>query len=241
LESFQHQLQKFDPGIIWLDKKNYVMALNTVAVKVLGSNADKIIGTELLNLHPEKSRAKIAWLLEAARCSVEEPPPQTMMINIPDRVLLIKVSKMEENNEFFGTCMVFYDLTETITEPRKVQQERDGGKPRLLFKIPVYHLNTVMLIDLKHVVYLKADGHYTNIYTEQGGHMCNLSLADLEGRLDTQQFVRTHRSYMINIRYASAFEKVNENFVISLLIKDVARIPVSRGNVQKLKQMLGLA
>ncbi len=163
----------------------------------------------------------------------------TMMINIPDRVLLIKVSKMCGEDGPVGTSMVFFDLTDITTSPRKETGEE--GKPRLLFKLPVYKKNRVVLVNLNDVVHFRAEGHYTNVHTENEQFLCNLSLSDLETRLDPMQYVRVHRSHMINIRFACAFEKVDDQCAIIMKSEDETRIPVSRSNAQKLKSMLGLS
>ena len=125
METFQHQLQKFDPGIVWLDGNNQITALNYVATKVLSANFDEVIGKEILQFHPEKSRSKIKWLLESSTCPTKSPPPMTMMINIPDRVLLIKVAKMYGGTEDVGTCMIFYDLTDITTTPHQGDESED--------------------------------------------------------------------------------------------------------------------
>lgn len=236
METFQHQLQRFDPGIVWLDANNQIMGLNSVAGQIMGADAEAIIGQEILQFHPEKSRAKVQWLLEQAACPAESPPPMTMMINIPDKVLLIKVSKMSGHGQAVGTCMVFYDLTDLTTTPRKDQDESD--KPRLLFKLPVHKQNRVMLVDLDEVVHFKAEGHYTTVYTKAEEYLCNLSLSELEARLPQDKYVRVHRSHMINLRYAKSFEKADEQHNI-VMAGDVI-IPVSRGKVKVLKTILGL-
>lgn len=238
METIQHQLQKFDPGIVWLDSNNRVVAVNGVTMKVLGVNAGEVIGKNILQFHPEASRPKVQWLLESSACPVESPPPMAMMINIPDRVLLIKVSKMFGGGEGVGTCMVFFDLTDVTTTPRQGSDEQD--KPRLLYKIPVYKLNKVMLIDIDTVVHLKAEAHYTTVYTEREHYLCNLSLSDLEDRLTKEKFIRVHRSHVINITFASAFEKVNDKYVITMETPDEVAIPVSRSNVVMLKKVLGV-
>lgn len=238
LESFQHKLEKFDPGIVWLDRNNRVVALNGMASRVLSVRVGQVIGTEVTQLHPEKSRKKVEFLLDSASCPAESPPPMTMMINVPDRVLLIKVSKMWGVDEAQGTCMVFYDLTDITTSPR--ENEDDRGKPRQLFKLPVFKNGRVVLLDLNDVVYFEAEGHYTSVHTESQTYLCNLALSDLEARLDAAQFVRVHRSHMINVQFASAFEKVDEQCMIIMRTKNEARVPVSRSNVQKLKLMFGL-
>ena len=239
LESFQHKLEKFDPGIVWLDRHNRVTALNNLANQVLGVSVGQVIGTEVTQLHPEKSRRKVAFLLETASCPAESPPPMTMMINVPDRVLLIKVSKMWSGDEVQGTCMVFYDLTDITTNPH--ENGGNGDKPRQLFKLPVSKNGRVVLLDVNDVVHFNAEGHYTSVSTEAQSYLCNLALSDLETRLDATKFVRVHRSHMINVQYATAFEKVDEQCMIIMNTRDEIRIPVSRSNVQKLKLMFGLS
>jgi hypothetical protein len=239
VETIEHQLQKFDPGVVWLDQDNRISALNSVAAQVLGANVEEIVGQEILQFHPEKSRPKVQWLLESSACPADSPPPMTMMINIPDRVLLIKVSKMQgRNGGHGGTCMVFFDLTEITTTPRLDRE--DTHRPRLLFKLPVYQQNKVMLVDLDEVVHFKAEGHYTTVYTASEHYLCNLSLSDLEERLDQQRYVRVHRSHMINLRHAKSFEKQQDQCTIVMDTPDEVVIPISRSKVKMLKTMLGM-
>lgn len=237
-ESFQHKLQRFDPGIVWLDTSNRVVALNALASRVLGTSVGQVVGAEISQLHPEKSRDKISFLLQSSSCPADSPPPMTMMINIPDRVLLIKVSKVWGADGCAGTCMVFYDLTDITTGPRL--KGDDDGRPRQLYKLPVFKNGKVVLLDLDDVVHLKAEGHYTNVYTEQQSYLCNLSLSDLETRLDLAKFVRVHRSHMVNVRFASALERIEDQCLLVMRASKEARIPVSRSNVSKLKSMFGL-
>jgi len=239
LETLQHRLQKFNPGIVWLDSGNRVMAMNGVAAEVLAVEYDEVIGEPLLQLHPEKSRDKVEWLLEKSQCPLESPPPMTMMINIPDRLLLIKVSKMIGAGGMVGTCMVFFDLTDITTIPVESGTGR-GDELRRLFKLPVYCDKQVILLDLEDIAFLKADGHYTTVLSRQREYLCNLSLADLEGRLDKDCFIRVHRSYLLNINFAKAFKKVDEQYLIVLNDNDETEIPISRGNAQEVKEILGL-
>lgn len=236
METLEHQLQRFDPGIVWLGADNHIIGLNSVATNILGTEAEAAVGLEILQFHPERSRSKVKWLLEASACPIESPPPMTMMINIPDRVLLIKVSKMLAHGKSVGTCMVFYDLTEMTTAPHRYKIDSD--KPRLLFKLPVQKNKKVMLVDLDEVIHFKAEGHYTTVYTKDEEYLCNLSFSDLETRLSSDKFVRLHRSHIANIHLAKTFEKVDEQCSI-VMVNDVM-IPISRGKVKMVKIMLGL-
>ncbi|WP_156774655.1 LytTR family transcriptional regulator DNA-binding domain-containing protein [Alkalilimnicola ehrlichii MLHE-1] len=244
MQSFEHKLQQFDPGVIWLDDDNQVTAMNAVASRILGVRPGEVLGQEVLQLHPEKSRGKIAWLLESTHaadgCPVKSPPPMTMMINIPDRVLLIKLSRMYgPEGRAAGACLVFYDLTEVTS--REAPRDPVAPRPRQLLKLPVYKNQRVVLLNLEQVVRMRAEGHYTEVFQDGEHFLCNLSLADLEGRLDPTRFMRVHRSHMVNLHFAVALEKEGEQYQLVLQDRNETRIPVSRGNAPRVRALFGLA
>ncbi len=241
METIQHKLQEFDPGMVWLDRDNRILAMNGVAMQTFGAGPGELIGEDVLQVHPESSREKVRWLLDQSSCPATSPPPMTMMINIPERVLLIKVSKMCGGDGEAGTCMVFYDLTDVATRPGGSHGDAPGqdGK-RKLFKLPVYRDKQVLLVDLNSVCYVKADGRYSTLYTESDNYFCNLSISDLENRVDEQFFFRVHRSHLVNLRYAKAFEKIDDQCYLIIDHHDGIKVPISRNKVNSLKQVLGL-
>jgi len=162
----------------------------------------------------------------------------TMMINIPDRVLLVKVSKMFGADASAGICMIFFDVTDITTTPN--QEGESNNQPRRLFKLPVYKNNKILLVNLNDVAHFKAAGRYTDIFTKDDKYLCNLSLSNLEERLSAQEFVRIHRSHMINMSFAKYFAKVDDQCTIIMDTLDEVALPVSRSKVKMLRMMLGL-
>lgn len=259
METLEYQLQKFQVGVVVLDNDNRVLAMNQEAMRALIPYRGDAIGRDILSMHPEKSREKVGWVLEQVRSAEAADgvsPPMTMMINIPDRVLLIRVSRLNAGDDTFGTCMLFYDLTEVATTGNAAGEAdgaRNGAKNgaraanamKTLCKLPVFSKNRIVLVDLNDVIRFQADGHYTCVVTAQDTHLCNLSLADIEPRLAADQFLRVHRSHIVNIRAISAIERKGEGMSLRMS-NDVAadaatEIPVSRSHVGDIKAMLGLA
>src|SRR5262249_21942597 len=150
------------------------------------------------------SQPKVKFLLDQAECPVSNPPPMTMIINIPERVLLIKVSKLSNgHDETTGYTLVFYDITDAVSRDEPAAQRLDArsGK-RQLQKIPTVAGNRIVLVDAASVCYVRAEGHYTWVRTAHGSSFCNLTIGDLEARLPGQIFLRIHRSYLANLEFA---------------------------------------
>ena len=116
-----------------------------------------------------------------------------------------------------------------------------SSRPRQLIKLPVLLQNRVLLLSLDEVVWLQSEGHYTSVHTRDQRYFCNFSLADLEDRLDLDKFLRTHRSYFINIHYANTVERENDNYIVVMDAHDAPRVPISRSRVQEVKVALGLS
>lgn len=128
------------------------------------------------------------------------------------------------------------------TEPAEIDLlEIVDDKPlSRLVKLPVVKDNKKVLIDLDRVESVQANAHYTTVYANGEAFFCDLSLSDLERRLDPARFVRVHRSHMVNVRYAKAFERHNEQAVLVIGDDDERRIPVSRGKMRLLRDPLGI-
>jgi LytTR family transcriptional regulator, CO-responsive transcriptional regulator RcoM len=255
-ESLQHRLERLDLGMVWIDNQNHVTGFNEIAWQLLapageqtlGVSRDRLIGIDLLTLHPAKSREKLALLLGGDgpagvdRCPVRSPPAITMMINIPDRVLLLKVSKMFGAKGLVGACMVYYDLTDVTTAPRIESAAGVGApvQPRQLSKIPVYRANRLVLIEVQDTLRLESNDHYTWIVTAAGRHLSNLSLSDLAERLDPTMFFRCHRSHIVNLRHVTEIERDGDSLYLVFGGPEPSRVPVSRTHARELREIVGL-
>ena len=90
-------LERFDVGIVELDAKRHGVAMNGFARRVLPVEQKQPFDRMVLSFHPERSQPKVEFPLDqASQCPVANPPPMTMIINIPERVLLIKVTRMTD-------------------------------------------------------------------------------------------------------------------------------------------------
>ena len=106
-------------------------------------------------------------------------------------------------------------------------------------KIPFEQNKKIEFADSNTVGAIRADGHYTHLYTREGIRFCPWSITEAEKRLSGNNFHRTHRSYLVNIAEIDAYEKRKETGVC--LFKNypqLSSVPVSRNRVIGLAEVL---
>jgi len=232
-------LERFDLGIVQLDEQRRVVAMNDLARRTLPLKEKQPFDKKVLSFHPERSQPKVAFMLDqAAVCPVANPPPMTMIINIPERVLLIKVSRLSDGAARpAGYTLAFYDITDLVSsEPAKSAHD---DQVRRLRKLPTMAGQKLILVDAEEVHHLHSDGHYTRVVTAEDNRFCNLSIGDLEARLDPEQFLRVHRSHIVNIAAIKALVRERGRLVLQLS-SGGPDIPVSRAAGAELRQRLGM-
>lgn len=231
-------LERSDVGVVQLDRELKVVAMNSFARRALPVEDKKPFEQMVLSFHPERSQSKVKFLLDQAECPVSNPPPMTMIINIPERVLLIKVTKLSDlRGDTAGYTLIFYDITDVVSGD-DIASKRPQAK-RQLQKIPTVSQNRIVLVDADEVTYIRSEGHYTWISTPKGSSFCNLNISDLAERLDGASFLRIHRSYLANLEFAEQI--LRDDGKISLKLRgDNTALPVSRNTVPRLLERLGI-
>jgi two-component system LytT family response regulator len=92
-------------------------------------------------------------------------------------------------------------------------------------------------IQLNDVEYLEADGSYVQIYcTDNRALTVSKNLKYFENALaENKNFVRPHRSYLVNVNFVTGYSKSEGGF---LILKNSAQIPVSRERKQAIQNVL---
>ena len=232
--------EKFEVGVIHLDAARTVLAMNDFARKVLPVGEKQPFDKLVTSFHPPRSKPKVDFLLDqASSCPVAAAVPMTMIINIPEQVLLIKVTRLGDHlGKTTGFVLVFYDVTQVVS------QEAPASEPPQtsvrLTRIPMVANHKVAFVDTAEVLSLESQAHYTRVLTRNGYHFCNLSIGDLETRLDPAQFMRVHRCFIVNLHAVAELGREGSKTHITLQGKNKEPIPVSRSTVTQLRMALGL-
>jgi two-component system LytT family response regulator len=111
----------------------------------------------------------------------------------------------------------------------------------VLNQIPVQRGEAIKLIPMEDIYYIDTKHEYANIHTFDESYLTTYTLAELEKMLDSRNFFRTHRSYIVNLRKVNQIIRLSRNaLVVTLKDQGESRIPVSRRQAAALKDMLGI-
>jgi two-component system LytT family response regulator len=97
----------------------------------------------------------------------------------------------------------------------------------------------IKIIPVHDVFYLEAADDYVKVHTQEGSFLKNKTMGHFEKTLDPQQFVRSHRSYIINIQQITRIDPYEKDNHVAIL-KSGTKVPVSRNGYVKLRTVLGL-
>ena len=106
-----------------------------------------------------------------------------------------------------------------------------------LHRVVIKKSGKIHVISTGDINFLEAQDDYVMIYTDEGKFLKQQTMKYFEQHLDSQQFVRVHRSYIANVTRIERIEPYEKsNFI--LILKDGNKVPVSRSGMQVLKENL---
>ena len=95
----------------------------------------------------------------------------------------------------------------------------------------------IEVVPVQRIDYLVAQDDYVHVHAKGQKYVKQQTLTELEQLLDPARFVRIHRSYVINVESLQKVEPYAKDSRV-VILRDGARIPVSRAGFERLKGML---
>ena len=95
----------------------------------------------------------------------------------------------------------------------------------------------VTLIPVTKLDYAEAQDDYVALASGGHKHLKQQTIASLEAALDPKQFVRVHRSYVVNLERVTRIEPYGKDSRVAVLSSGV-RLPVSRAGYSRLQALL---
>jgi NO-binding membrane sensor protein with MHYT domain len=132
---------------------------------------------------------------------------------------------LPEGQSSQSVALVAEDPVEALRTAPKIPCEKDG---RTLF------------VELKDVVFVRAEGHYSQVFTESHQCFCTWPITEVTERLVPHGFLKVHRSYLVNPAHVESFERLKDTGLCRFVATGLPPVPVSRSNLRAVREALGL-
>lgn len=128
------------------------------------------------------------------------------------------------------------DQSVQITEPTPTTQVEKNW-----VQIPYEKNNQTHFIKVDQIAAIRAEGHYTVLYSADEKHFCPWNISEMKKRLSGEGFLQTHRSYLVNPRHISSFERTKDNgYLLFSQFSSFEKVPVSRSKLNEVRKELDL-
>lgn len=140
---------------------------------------------------------------------------------------------------FFQAIDKFLSSGKTPDRKSLDSLQSDAVHPDQQSRIVVKTGSNVKIIPIHEIEYMEADDDFVKIFTPEGRFLKNKTLSFYEDILTQKQFIRIHRSYIVNISHVTKIEKYSKDGHL-VILRNGKKIPVSKAGYIKLKKGLGI-
>lgn len=139
----------------------------------------------------------------------------------------------------FGACLwvsVTY-LVRPSDVPEDDRGARNISQPARL-QIPCERDGSKVFVPVRDVQFVRADGHYTQVYTQNERLFCVWPVTEASKRLLPSGFLQTHRSYLVNPDHVARFERMKDKGRCYFEGENLPPAPVSRSKLKSIQDAL---
>jgi len=152
---------------------------------------------------------------------------------------LLKPFDQRQFREVFQHAQVYLqadeakELSERLTDLLK----RLGGN-KYYSRLVVRTAGRICFVSVKDIDWIEASGNYVELHLGAEKYLLRCPLHVLEQRIDPDQFVRVHRSGIVNVDRVKEIQPYFQGTHV-IILKSGVKIIASRGGMQRLQGMLG--
>jgi NO-binding membrane sensor protein with MHYT domain len=171
-----------------------------------------------------------------------------LLLLVPDRSRLVSAPRQATTVSMAETAQPPAQSAAPESEPRAGPELGRGtyaplggvGAPprRFARHLPIEREGAKHFVAVDDVVAIHANAHYTYIFNGNDKFFCPLAIGDVESRLDSGQFVRVHRSHIVNIERVVGYKRSGDNELVEMDAAQHYAVPVSRSRIGRLKSRI---
>jgi len=146
---------------------------------------------------------------------------------------LLKPFKRERFDE--AIQQVRNNSTDYLSQIKTLVNTLNEQEPYLT-NILVSFKNKLINIPVDQIILIKAEGNYAKLITRDSSYLSSYGISKLEQKMNPQQFIRVHRSTLININCVKEVYSYPSNFEVIMNNQDMVR--VSRTYLDKIRKLI---
>jgi two-component system LytT family response regulator len=124
-----------------------------------------------------------------------------------------------------------------LAAPELAQAARKAGS--FLERLVIRDGAEILLVSVPAIDFVRGQDDYVEVFHDSRSSLTQQTLQSLEKSLDPQQFVRVHRSYLLNVGRVARIEPWGNGSKMAVL-HDGRHVPISRSGEARLRTALGL-
>lgn len=131
------------------------------------------------------------------------------------------------------------NLVESKTAPTANLAENRPKRPDELNRIVIKDGAEISILAVSDIHYIEACDDYVKFVLSDSHYLKKQTMSYYEKSLESAQFVRIHRSFILNLNQLTKIESFEKNSYVAIL-RNGKRLPISRNSYGELKMKLGI-
>lgn len=138
--------------------------------------------------------------------------------------------------ERFAKAVDRLDFNKEVNSVTPLAESLRTSKTTYPDQILVNKNRKLVTLSVTEIIWIEAYGDYAKIHTKEDTFISNYGISVLEEKLSPQQFMRVHRSSIINLKQVKELERYTKSY--DVLMHNGTVVRVSRGYMDKLKEII---
>ncbi|HYV92323.1 MAG TPA: LytTR family DNA-binding domain-containing protein [Chitinophagales bacterium] len=130
------------------------------------------------------------------------------------------------------------ELGKRLMSLQQSLNEMTRAEKKFQTRVVVKEKESFLFLTTEEIMWLEASGDYVKIHTREKSFLKNISLNELEAKLNPQIFVRIHRSTIVNISFIKEM-KPYFNGEYHIYLRNGTELKLSRSHKEQLSQIIG--
>ena len=96
----------------------------------------------------------------------------------------------------------------------------------------------IKFVAIQDIQWVEAQGNYMRIFFKGEAHLIRETMTNMVGRLESVQFIRIHRSRLVNLRFIKEIQAWSGNRQSMVVMQDGTQFPLSRGCRRNVRHLI---